>query len=115
LVRRGDFDAVYRTGKRRSSSHFTVFFRVNQLPHSRFGFSIKKALGGAVVRNRIRRRVREIVRCHRMEIPAGWDIVIHPKSKVARAPFAALTGDLLRLIVGAAADGTTESEMVPAG
>ena len=100
-MRRGDFDAVYRAGKRRSSSHFTVFFRANQLPLSRFGFSIKKALGGAVVRNRMRRRMREIVRCHRMEIPAGWDIVIHPKSAVARAEFAGLTADLVRLMKGA--------------
>jgi ribonuclease P protein component len=98
LVRRGEFDAVYRAGKRRSSSHFTVFFRANQLPVSRFGFSIKKALGGAVVRNRIRRRIREIVRCHRMEIPAGWDIVIHPKSGVAGAGFGGLTVDLVRLM-----------------
>src|SRR5712664_1303028 len=98
LVRRGEFDAVYRAGKRRSNSHFTVFFRANELPQSRFGFSIKKALGGAVLRNRIRRRLREVVRCHRLEIPAGWDIVIHPKSSVARAPFAALTADLLRLL-----------------
>ncbi|MGB2591946.1 MAG: ribonuclease P protein component [Candidatus Acidiferrum sp.] len=98
LVRRGEFDAVYRAGKRRSSSHFTVFFRANQLPVSRFGFSIKKALGGAVVRNRIRRRTREIVRCHRGEIPAGWDIVIHPKNSVARAKFAGLAADLLRLM-----------------
>ena len=97
-MRRGEFDAVYRAGKRRSSSHFTVFFRANQLSVSRFGFSIKKALGGAVVRNRIRRRIREIVRCHRWEIPAGWDVVIHPKSSVARAEFAALTADLVRLI-----------------
>ena len=98
LARRGEFDAVYRAGKRRSSSHFTIFFRANELPQSRFGFSIKKALGGAVARNRIRRRVREIVRCHRREIPAGWDIVIHPKGAVAKAPFAALTADLLRVL-----------------
>jgi ribonuclease P protein component len=97
-VRRGEFDAVYRAGKRRSSPHFTVFFRANQLPLSRFGFSIKKALGGAVVRNRIRRRVREIVRCHRQEIPAGWDIVIHPRSAVARSAFAALEAELLRVL-----------------
>ncbi len=97
-MRRGEFDAVYRAGKRRSSSHFTVFIRANQLPVSRFGFSIKKALGGAVVRNRIRRRIREIVRCHRMEVPAGWDIVIHPKSSVGRAEFAVLAGDLVRLM-----------------
>ena len=75
-----------------------MFLRANAQPVSRFGFSIKKALGGAVVRNRIRRRVREMVRCHRTEIPAGWDIVIHPKSSVARAEFAALTADLLRLL-----------------
>ena len=97
-MRRGEFDAVYRSGKRQSNSHFTVFLRANQLPHSRFGFSIKKALGGAVLRNRIRRRVREIVRGHRLEIPAGWDIVIHPKSNVAKADFAALTVELLRLL-----------------
>jgi ribonuclease P protein component len=101
LVRRGEFDAVYRAGKRRSGSHFTVFFRANELPQSRFGFSIKKALGGAVVRNRIRRRLREIVRCHRRELPAGWDMVIHPKSSAARAEFAALTADLLRLLKSA--------------
>ena len=99
-MRRREFDAVYRAGKRRSSSHFTVFFRANELPQSRFGFSIKKALGGAVARNRIRRRLREIVRCHRQEIPAGWDIVIHPKSSAAKAPFAGLTADLLRLLHG---------------
>ena len=98
LVRRGDFDAVYRAGKRRSGSHFTVFFRANQQPLSRFGFSIKREAGSAVARNRIRRRAREIVRCHRLEIPGGWDIVIHPKSSVARAPFAALTTELLRLL-----------------
>ena len=98
LVRRGDFDTVYRAGKRLASSHFTVFVRRNELALNRFGFSIKKALGGAVVRNRIRRRLREIVRCHRQEIPAGWDIVIHPKSTVAKAPFLALTEDLLRVM-----------------
>ena len=98
LVRRSEFDAVYRAGKRRSSSHFTVFLRANELPLSRFGFSIKKALGGAVVRNRMRRRLRELVRCNRQEISAGWDIVIHPKSSVALTPLPALTQDLLRLL-----------------
>jgi ribonuclease P protein component len=101
LLRRGDFDAVYRAGKRRSSSHFTVFFRANEMPLSRFGFSIKKALGNAVARNRMRRRIREVVRGHRQEIPAGWDIVIHPKNSVSRAEFSALSADLLRLLQGA--------------
>ena len=98
LVRRSEFDAVYRAGKRRSSSNFTIFVRANALPLTRFGFSIKKALGGAVVRNRIRRRLREMVRTHRQEIPVGWDMVMHPKSSVAKLPLPALTLDLLRLV-----------------
>jgi ribonuclease P protein component len=98
LLRKDDFDRVYQAGKRFSSSHFTVFVRRNELALNRFGFSIKKALGGAVVRNRIRRRLREMVRCHRQEISPGWDIVIHPKSSVAKAPFEALALDLVRLL-----------------
>ena len=97
-MRKAEFDAVYQAAKRRSSSHYTVFFRPNGLTQSRYGFSIKKALGGAVVRNRIRRRLREIVRLHRMELPAGWDIVIHPKSTVAKAPFAAMAEELVRVL-----------------
>jgi ribonuclease P protein component len=98
LVRRGDFDSVYRAGNRRSSSHFTVFIRPNELPQSRFGFSIKRALGNAVVRNRMRRRMREVVRGQRQEIPAGWDIVIHPKGTVEHAELPVLAADLLRLL-----------------
>jgi ribonuclease P protein component len=98
LARKADFDAVYRNGKRRSSFHFTVFLKANDLPYSRFGFSIKRALGGAVVRNRIRRRIRELIRLHRQEISAGWDFVIHPKANVQSAAFAALESDLLRLL-----------------
>ena len=56
---------------------------------SRFGWSIKKALGTAVRRNRIRRRLREILRLHRQEIAPGWDIVIHPRSSAATAEFSA--------------------------
>ena len=65
---------------------------------SRFGWSIKKALGSAVRRNRIRRRLREILRLHRQEISPGWDIVIHPRSSAATADFAALSAGIAKLI-----------------
>ena len=94
LVRRAEYDAVYREGRRKSSREFTLFLRPNGLDRSRFGWSIKKALGGAVRRNRIRRRLREIVRLHRREISPGWDIVIHPRSSAATAEFSALAGEL---------------------
>ena len=114
LLRRVEYEAVYGAGQRRSSPQFAVFFRSQQAlavdrandgnkaggPDrvSRFGISVKKALGGAVVRNRIRRRIREILRRNRTEIPSGWDIVIHPRRSVAQAPFAPLEAELVRLL-----------------
>ena len=98
LLRGAEYDAVYREGKRRSSGQFTVFLRSNGLQHSRFGWSIKKAVGGAVLRNRVRRRLREIVRLHRKEILPGWDIVIHPRTSAAKREFSLLTAELLRLL-----------------
>ena len=117
LLKRVEYEAVYGAGQRRSSPQFAVFFRSQRAPAttqaddsapgsnvagtnraSRFGISVKKALGGAVVRNRIRRRIREILRRNRMEIPTGWDIVIHPRPSVAQAPFAPLEQELVRLL-----------------
>jgi len=98
LVRRAEYDAVYREGRRRSSREFTLFLRPNGLASSRFGWSIKKALGNAVRRNRIRRRLREIVRLHRQEIAPGWDIVIHPRSSAGTQEFSALQAELLKLM-----------------
>jgi ribonuclease P protein component len=89
---------VYREGRRRTSREFTIFLRPNGLEISRFGWSIKKALGNAVRRNRIRRRLREILRLHRQEIATGWDIVIHPRSTAATAEFSPLADELVKLI-----------------
>ncbi len=102
LVRRSEFDAVYREGRRRSSQSFVVFFRSNGRDISRFGMSVKKALGVAVVRNRIRRRVREILRLHRQEIAPGWDIVIHPRATVAKVEFTSIEAELLKTLPPAA-------------
>jgi ribonuclease P protein component len=98
LLRRIEYEAVYRGGKRRSSPQFVVFVRRNGTERSRFGSSVKKALGGAVVRNRIRRRIREILRLHISEIPHGWDVVIHPRATTARTEFSRLTEELLGLL-----------------
>ncbi len=101
-MRRVDYEAVYRDGRRRSSQPFVVFYRPNGRDISRFGMSVKKAQGRAVTRNRIRRRVREILRLHRQEIAPGWDIVIHPRSSVATTEFSLLAVELLHLLPGVA-------------
>lgn len=98
LVRRSEFEAVYHEGRRRSSAMFLVFLRANGLERDRFGMSVKKALGNAVVRNRMRRRIREILRLHREEILPGWDVVIHPSRSVETLEFSKLEAELLALL-----------------
>jgi ribonuclease P protein component len=108
LVRKSDFEAVYHCGRepatggggRLKSPQFVVFYRANRGERSRFGISVKRALGGAVVRNRIRRRIREILRRNLLEIPSGWDFVMHPRSSVASRNFAALEAELVKLLRG---------------
>ncbi len=51
-----------------------------------------------MVRNRMRRRIREILRRNISEIPSGWDLVIHPRRSVAQASFAPLETELLSLL-----------------
>jgi ribonuclease P protein component len=98
LVRRSEFETVYRGGGRKSSAQFVVFYRANGGERSRYGISVKKALGGAVIRNRIRRRIREILRRNSSEISPGWDIVIHPRSAMTRTAFASIEAELLGLL-----------------
>jgi len=98
LLRRADYDRVYKEGRRRTSHNGVVFYRPNGLPESRLGISVKRALGNAVVRNRMRRRMREIFRTHRKEIPGGWDIVVHPRRSAATAEFTLLSAELVSLL-----------------
>lgn len=98
LVRRAEFEAVYRGGRRRTSATFVIFLRPNGSEKTRFGMSVKKALGNAVARNRIRRRVREALRLHREEIIPGWDVVIHPNRAAGMMEFAKLEAELLALM-----------------
>lgn len=107
LLRRSDFERVYRQGRRRQSERFVVRARRNRLPRTRFGISVRARLGGAVVRNRIKRRVREILRKHRGEFggnlagngAAGWDVVVEPRtSAVAVAEFTSLGSELTALV-----------------
>jgi ribonuclease P protein component len=77
LSRSKDFDAVYRHG-RSVSSRFLVLYRFAQEEPSapRFGFSVPKAVGGAVERNRLKRQLREIWTARLDRVPAGHDYVL---------------------------------------
>jgi ribonuclease P protein component len=62
------------------------------------GVSVSKRLGNAVSRNRVRRRIRELVRARLRELQPGWDVVIVARSPAATAPFLSL-GEALDQVV----------------
>src|SRR5881227_3993139 len=88
LLRHADFEKVYKQGRRHFAAHMTVFYlhRGETPKGSRVGFTVGKVLGGAVQRNRIKRRLREAVRL--AEQPdLAVDIVVNPKKSVLDAEF----------------------------
>jgi ribonuclease P protein component len=98
LLRRPEFRRVYEEGRRGNARVCTIFYRSNGLPRTRVGITTPKALGKAVVRNRIRRRLREVFRLNQAAIAPGWDIVFNPRPAVAEIPFPDLVREILRLL-----------------
>jgi len=91
-----EFQRVYRMGK--SWAHPLAALHVIAQPgEQRFGISVSKKVGNAVVRNRVRRRIREILRAALPELKQGFDGVIVARSASAAADFAALTHALEEL------------------
>ncbi|MFZ4682558.1 MAG: ribonuclease P protein component [Terrimicrobiaceae bacterium] len=65
---------------------------------TRFGLVTSRRVGGAVVRNRVRRRLREICRLHRPQVLPGWLVVVSAKSSAAAAAYEELREEWLLLI-----------------
>jgi ribonuclease P protein component len=78
LSRSRDFDAVYRHGRSVSTRFLTLYWyeREEPLGDPRLGFAVPKAVGNAVIRNRIKRQLREIVRGRLERVPATNDYVL---------------------------------------
>jgi ribonuclease P protein component len=109
LLRHADFERVYKQGKRHFSASMTVFYL--QRPETaqsaksasasglRIGFTVGRALGGAVQRNRMKRRLREAVRLTRPSPGASADVVINPKKVLLKTDFEVVVNELRQAFV----------------
>jgi ribonuclease P protein component len=143
LRRRGEFLRVQRSGDKHHTRHFLVFVaptastlepvpaahgeaspsrtggrvtddsRGVQLPHTRLGVTVTRKVGGAVVRNRIKRYVREAFRRNRRSFPGGLDMVWVAKHLAAGVDAATVSQEMTamagRLCRGAASGSAREA------
>ena len=96
LRRRADFDRVYRRRRSVSDGLLVVYGCENGLGHPRLGLSVSRKVGGAVVRNRWKRLLREAFRLHRWELPSGIDLIVLPRPG-SKAELRAITDSLVSL------------------
>ena len=80
-----------------ADSYLVLYARHNRLGKNRVGYTVSKKLGHAVVRNRTRRRLREVYRLSEEKFTPGWDIVVVARTRAVDAPFEKLTASFLRL------------------
>lgn len=113
LLKRADFQNVYKNGFRHSNPLFTAFLLRTGLSRTRVGFTAPRALGKAVDRNRIRRRVREAARLHYRELGAGWDVVFNPRRAARDAGFSRLEKEVSRLFANAASERNDQGPANP--
>jgi ribonuclease P protein component len=98
LSRPQDFAALQGSGTSRSHPLFSARFLRTDLESTRFGLSTGRKLGGAVVRNRVRRRLREVLRAMAPSFQPGWDVLIIARPAIVESDHEALVGALRRLL-----------------
>ncbi len=90
------FRRLYTKGKSSVQPAVVLYCRKNGTRRNRLGLTVGTKVGKAVVRNRVRRRLREIYRLHEGEFRQGWDLVVVARSRAAEETYRELEAQLLR-------------------
>lgn len=98
------FDAVFREGRRYGGRCCAAKIRRNGLAVTRIGLAVRRGPGGAVERNRVKRRLREAFRLARPSLPTSLDLVLQPTRDTETAPLGELVAEIGRLCARAADD-----------
>ena len=100
LRKHADYQRVYRESRKQFSASMSYFFSIHAGGEGpRVGLTVGRVIGKAVQRNRIKRRMREIVRKHIALLPSDVDVVLHPRRSVLTIEFAKLEQEVARIFL----------------
>jgi ribonuclease P protein component len=98
LLKHADFQEVYQRGRKHFSGNVVAFYHESgRSGGARVGLTVGKVLGGAVERNRIRRRMRAAISRHLAELTRPLDLVLHPRKSVLTMKFVQLEGEIAQI------------------
>lgn len=97
ITRAADFRTIYRYGRRVGTSKLVVYWRPNGRDVTRFGFSVSKKVGRSVVRNRLRRLLREACRRHLELFKPGFDVVLVARPEIKELDYYGVLSEVLTL------------------
>ena len=98
LNRNGMFQRLYSRGTSCSDKNIVIYFLPNRLSINRLGITVSKKTGCAVLRNRIKRLIRESYRLNETRIKSGYDIVIVARRHIIDADFHGISASFLKLM-----------------
>lgn len=90
-----EFRRLYAKGKSVSTGNLVVYYRRVDRPYNQLGITVSTKVGNAVVRNRLRRRLREIYRLNESRLVCGMDIVVVARVKSRYSQYSELERDFL--------------------
>ena len=97
LKKNHEFKRLYNRGKSAATQYVVVYTRQNNSAQNRLGITVSKKIGGAVQRNRVRRRLKEIYRLSEHTLNSGYDIVVVARLKSRFAEYRELEASVLLL------------------
>ncbi|MGE3164185.1 MAG: ribonuclease P protein component [Planctomycetota bacterium] len=97
VCRRNDFHVIFRCGGRTRSGVFSAVVCATDFGFPRLGLAVSRRVGNAVVRNRVKRRLRELFRRHRAALPGSVDLVVIPQPGAGELPFDQFRAQVLEL------------------
>lgn len=98
LKKNMEFKKVYNVGKNHWNRNFVLYVKKNNLDETRVGFTVTKKHGNAVVRNKIRRQMKEAYRLNFNNVKNGYDLVFIPKRNITNINYKEIEGSMIHIM-----------------